>query len=77
MNFKTMSNEEIEELYCQIQEERKIRKDHALKKARNKIYDLFDEAQQIARENNLEIVLMTFNFGELYYSADVQNIDVV
>ena len=77
MNFKTMSNEEIEKLYCQIQAERKIRKDQALKKARNKIYDLFDEAEQIARENNLEIVLMTANFGEVYYSIDVQNIDVV
>ena len=77
MNFKTMSNEEIEKLYCQIQAERKIRKDQALKKARNKIYDLFDEAEQIARENNLEIVLMTANFGEVYFSIDVQNIDVV
>lgn len=76
MNFKTMSDEEIEKLYCEIQKEKEIRKDQALKKARNKIYDLFDEAQQIARENNLEIVLMTANFGEVYYSVDVQNVCV-
>lgn len=76
MNFKTMSDEEIEKLYCEIQKEKKIRKDQALKKARNKIYDLFDEAQVIARENNLEIILMTANFGEVYYSVDVQNVCV-
>ena len=77
MNFKTMSDEEIEKLYCEIQKEKQIRKDQALKKARNKIYDLFDEAQAIALKNNLEIVLMTSNYGEVYYSTDVQNIDVI